>query len=205
MYDDGFWRRIEGRYERVRWGSEVWSGCAGVDRDVFPGYWERPRASVAFPPDFTMRLSSNGADGVLSEGDRCTLVKLAEEGTHQAGSAWTPRFRTVESGFTYLVLEGSAYSRFPPGMTWCGSGVETELLWLKLDASLAVVAHDTARVESCLDAIEAEVHQLGGPGLTIVAAQSTEGKVTSRTRISYDAWHPAAGLVKQPIENKTEN
>ncbi len=32
-----------------------------------------------------------------------------------------------------------------------------------------------------------------------------EGKVTSRTRISYDARHPAAGLVKQPIENKTEN
>jgi len=29
--------------------------------------------------------------------------------------------------------------------------------------------------------------------------------VTSRTRISYDARHPAAGLVKQPIENKTEN
>ena len=154
LYDDGFWRRIEGRYERVRWGSEVWSGCAGVDRDVFPGYWERLPAPVAFPPDFTMRLSSNGADGMLSEGDRCTLVKLVDEGTPQAGSEWTPRFRTVEGGFTYLVLEGSAYSRFPPGMTWCGSGVETELLWLKLDASLAVVARDTARVESCLDAIE---------------------------------------------------
>ena len=84
MYDDGFWRRIEGRYERVRWGSEVWSGCAGVDRDVFPGYWERLPASVAFPPDFTMRLSSNGADGVLSEAEQAAVREQAQRDVDEA-------------------------------------------------------------------------------------------------------------------------
>lgn len=197
LQEQGFWRRATGRYEYVAWLEEVWSGCTGADRSVFPGVWQPLPAAIAVPPDFTLRVVPFGDTLMLSEGAQCAVVNAGGEGyPPPGGSGWRPLFRASDADAVYAVLEGWRYTRWPPGSTMCGAGVETELVWLKLDKSLHLAESDRVEIESCFGNVEVVSSRVSTRGFVVDYARH-EKDVTTRSRVTYDNTRPAEGLVRE--------
>jgi hypothetical protein len=101
-----------------------------------------------------------------------------------------------------LLLEGVRASRWPQGSTQCGAGYESELVWLKLDRELAVVARQAVPIGSCWKSIDTGTRRLGSHALTIETT-TLRGATPVTTRIRYDSRRPAEGLSTEDVPSGT--
>ncbi|MGO1003365.1 hypothetical protein [Lysobacter sp. CA196] len=96
----------------------------------------------------------------------------------------------------YLLIEVDSASRADRSQGHCGAGIETDLVWLALDAALQVRKHDAYRIASCLQSIK--------PGERVAAADGSlrvsllrpgrDGEPDREVTVRYDAADPSQGL-----------
>jgi hypothetical protein len=63
-------------------------------------------------------------------------------------------FAAEKAGFRYLVIDLSGGSRKKRNDRQCGAGVESNMIWLKLDAAWKIVGVRSARYQSCWSGTE---------------------------------------------------
>ena len=101
-------------------------------------------------------------------------------------------FANRKDGFRYLVIEISGDSRDSDFDRQCGAGIESNLIWLKLDAAWKILDVKSARYQSCWSGIDLE-----GPFKITPKTLSMEF-VNSRyyldTKLSYNADEPEKGF-----------
>lgn len=63
-------------------------------------------------------------------------------------------FTTEKAGFRYLVINVSGWSREKQNDRQCGAGIESNLLWLKLDPAWKIREIKSIRYQSCWSAVD---------------------------------------------------
>jgi hypothetical protein len=196
--DTGYWRREGERYEYVQWGTQEWGGCFGVDRSVEPSVWVRLPEAVAIPPDYRVRVRANFNRLLFQLGDQCEVVIVPDEHFHPTGDVmWSPLFHATADGQHYVVATVSGYTRWPPGAGYCGSGIDSDVIWMHLSPSMKYVSLDSVRYESCFESIEEEAQQIGAHSVLIDYLENKDKDNTKR-HVLYDNSRPEQGLVREP-------
>ncbi|MEI2455516.1 hypothetical protein ABU614_18920 [Lysobacter firmicutimachus] len=150
-----------------------------------------PPAALQATPDARRR------DVLLSEGARRQALRIAKTASLQ-GPIQGVRM-LADSGpaaARYLLLELDSASREDGGAGYCGAGVETDLIWLALDAAWAVRKHDAYRIASCLEPLEplARDDRDDGSVRVTLLRYGRDGAPDREVSVRYDAAEPDQGL-----------
>ncbi|HQU83131.1 MAG TPA: hypothetical protein PKY59_08410 [Pyrinomonadaceae bacterium] len=101
-------------------------------------------------------------------------------------------FADKKNDFTYLVVAVSGQSKSQVDDGHCGAGMESNLIWVKLNSRLKVVSHKSQRFESCWTSIVSdEGYVIKGKTLQMSVDNVSE-KTT--TEIFYDSANPDKGF-----------
>lgn len=144
-----------------------------------------------------VEIDSRQQDLLLVDGARRKSLKLSR--IAEVDGVVERRALLADSGPgepRYLLIEVDTASRADRTQGHCGAGIETDLVWLALDAALQVRKHDAYRIASCLQSIE--------PGERVAAADGSlrvsllrpgrDGEPDREVTVRYDAADPAQGL-----------
>jgi len=110
-------------------------------------------------------------------------------------------FANQKDGFRYLVIGVSGDSRDSDYDRQCGAGIESNFIWLKLDAAWKIVDTKSVRYESCWSGIDPD-----GPfkvTKTMMTMAFTNSRDDVRTKLTYNADEPEKGF--QLEETKIED
>jgi len=111
-------------------------------------------------------------------------------------------FASRKDGFTYLVVDVIGQSREESNDRQCGAGIESNLIWIKLDAAWKIVAASSERYESCWSGITSDNgYQIKGDTLTIELDNFREN---INVKLSYNAAEPEKSfrIEQKALENK---
>ena len=101
-------------------------------------------------------------------------------------------FASQKDGLRYLVIEVSGDSRDGNYDRQCGAGIESNLIWLKLDAAWKILDVKSVRYQSCWSGID-----LDGP-FKVTKTALTMGFSNSRddvnSKLTYNADEPEKGF-----------
>lgn len=101
-------------------------------------------------------------------------------------------FADQKDGFRYLVIEVTGDSRDGNYDRQCGAGIESNLIWLKLDSAWKILDLKSVRYQSCWSGID-----LNGPFKITKNALTMEfsnARDNVETRLSYNADEPEKGF-----------
>jgi hypothetical protein len=104
--------------------------------------------------------------------------------------------------FTYLVVAVSGDSRDESNDRQCGAGVESNLLWIKLDSSWQIKDINSARYESCWSSVTSQDgYKIAGKTLTI---EFDNFRDDVNVKLSYNAEQPEKGFQteQKALDNK---
>ena len=109
-------------------------------------------------------------------------------------------FAGRKDNFTYLVVDVSGQSRAKQNDRQCGAGIESNLIWIKLDSAWKIAAIKSVRYESCWSSVSSdEGYKITGKSLFIELNNFREKQLV---RLSYNSNEPERGF---QIEQKTLN
>lgn len=154
-------------------------------------------ASAAGPAKLHVQADPRGRDLLLIDGAQRKAVRLARivkiDGPIQQYSV------LADSGpgpNRHVLLQVDTLSRSNGGSGYCGAGIETDLVWLALDAKLEARKHDAYRIASCLDSIEPESRsdQDNGSLRLTLSRPGRDDQPDREVTVRYDATDPAQGL-----------
>src|SRR5215212_1262020 len=83
----------------------------------------------------------------LSLGDKIDAAKITDTEI---------LFANRKGAFTYLLIDVSGQSKEKSDDRQCGAGIESNLIWIKLDAAWKIVAAGSERYESCWSGITSD-------------------------------------------------
>jgi hypothetical protein len=107
-------------------------------------------------------------------------------------------FANQKDGFRYLVINVSGDSRDSDFDRQCGAGIESNLIWLKLDSAWMILDIKSARYQSCWSGIDLdEPFKITKNTLTIVFDNFRDDV---NTKLSYNSDEPEKGF--QIVETK---
>jgi len=188
----GFWRAGD-RYEAVLWKDDAWSGCYGADRALHPGTFEALPGPIAPGGGSGLRFVPLDDSLLVTDGRRCTALPFDGLVHAAGGREWRPLYVLMEGKTTYAVLSVIGMSRWPPGSTMCGAGMEADLIWFAMDDAFRITSKAGHHYESCW------THRTT-PGVTIgtkVLVMETETYADEREItqvVTFDARNPSEGL-----------
>ncbi len=109
-------------------------------------------------------------------------------------------FAKRKDGFTYLVVNVSGWSREKQNDRQCGAGIESNLLWIKLDAAWKIAALKSVNYESCWQTIDAgDGYKIDGNSLNI---EFDNFRDDVHTKMSYNAEQPEKGFLVEETKLK---
>lgn len=101
-------------------------------------------------------------------------------------------FVTGKDDFTYLVAAVSGYSREESNDRQCGAGVESNLLWIKIDSKWQIADISSVRYESCWSSISSnDGYRIKGNALSI---EFDNFRDDVNVKMSYNAEQPEKGF-----------
>lgn len=146
-----------------------------------------------------VEIDSRQQDLLLVDGARRKPLKLAR--ITDVDGVVERRALLADSGhgpaeLRYLLIEVDTASRSDRTQGHCGAGIETDLVWLALDAALQVRKHDAYRIASCLQSIEAGERVVAADGSLRVSLlrPGRDGEPDREVTVRYDAADPSQGL-----------
>lgn len=154
-------------------------------------------ANAAGPTALRVQADPRGRDLLLIEGAQRKAVRLGR--ILEIGGPIQQHSVLADSGpgpNRYVLLQVDTLSRVNGGSGYCGAGIETDLVWLALDAKLEARKHDAYRIASCLDSIEPDQRSDQDDGslrLTLLRP-GRDGQPDREVTVRYDAADPAQGL-----------
>ncbi len=151
-------------------------------------------AQTPVPLGARLRVRWQGSTVRLLEGGRTHLVSI--QGQFNAAGLNSVKLQSAKEadGFIYLLLDVSGLSKLPPDEHQCGAGVESNLIWLKLDQNWKLLDAKNFLYDSCWSPISlSDGPTWQGDTLTVTAdkisADSTETMVAT-----YSYKRPEEGL-----------
>lgn len=97
-----------------------------------------------------------------------------------------------KDNFTYLVVDVSGQSRAKQNDRQCGAGIESNLIWIKLDSMWKISGINSVRYESCWSSVNSEEgYKINGKTLFIELNNFRENQYI---RLSYNADEPERGF-----------
>jgi hypothetical protein len=111
-------------------------------------------------------------------------------------------FLNRKDDFTYLVVAVSGDSRDESNDRQCGAGIESNLLWIKLDSGWQTVDINSVRYESCWSSVSSgDGYKIAGNSLTI---EFDNFRDDLNVKMSYNAEQPEKGFqtVEKTLDNK---
>lgn len=107
-------------------------------------------------------------------------------------------FAAEKDGFRYLVIDVSGWSREKQNDRQCGAGIESNLIWLKLDAAWKILDAKSVRYESCWAPIELNDAFKRTKNTLFVEFENFRDRLN--TKLTYNADEPEKGF--QIVETK---
>ena len=109
-------------------------------------------------------------------------------------------FADRKNDFTYLVVDVSGQSRAKQNDRQCGAGIESNLIWIKLDLNWKIADINSVRYESCWSSISSdEGYKINGKTLFI---ELNDFRGNQHISLSYNADEPERGFqIKQKALN----
>jgi hypothetical protein len=111
-------------------------------------------------------------------------------------------FANRRGALTYLLIDVSGQSKEESDDRQCGAGIESNLIWIKLDAAWKIVEAQSERYESCWSATNSDDgYKINGNLLTI---ELNNYRRNIDAKLSYDADAPEKGfrIEQKAQENK---
>ena len=193
-------------YARLRDGGWAWlvpsekplSGRYGVERISITGPFEEVFSTVLSEAE-GLRIAALGGRVLLRRDGRLRTIDLP------SGAAGDLSVRLLDrherGGALYLLFDVSGASRWPGGSTWCGAGLERDLVWLKLAPDLSTLAEDSVLYASCMQSVstsglyDEDELALSNGRLVLKVEKGAGGEMRSTTLV-YDGNAPERGLVR---------
>jgi hypothetical protein len=101
-------------------------------------------------------------------------------------------FANRKDGFTFLVVNVSGWSKVKQDARQCGAGVESNLLWIKLNSAWKIAEIKSVRYESCWSSIAADDgFKINGNLLNI---EFDNFRDDVNIKLSYNAEQPEKGF-----------
>jgi len=111
-------------------------------------------------------------------------------------------FANRQGAFTYLVVDVIGQSKEKSDDRQCGAGIESNLIWIKLDAAWKIVAASSERYESCWSGITSDDgYRINVSTLTIEFDNFREDV---NVKLFYNADEPEKGFQKQSAALKNQ-
>lgn len=111
-------------------------------------------------------------------------------------------FANRQGAFTYLVIDVSGQSKEKSDDRQCGAGIESNLIWMKLDAAWKIVEAQSERYESCWSGITSDDgYRIKGNTLIIEFDNFREN---INVKLAYNADEPEKGFQKQSAALKNQ-
>lgn len=107
-------------------------------------------------------------------------------------------FAGEKQNFRYLVIDVSGWSREKQNDRQCGAGVESNLIWLKLDAAWKILDAKSVRYQSCWSGIE--LNDSFKQTKTTLFVEFDNFRDRLNTKLNYNADEPEKGF--QIVETK---
>jgi hypothetical protein len=111
-------------------------------------------------------------------------------------------FASRKDGFVYLLVDVVGQSREKQNDRQCGAGIESNLIWIKLDAAWKIVESGSERYESCWSGITSDDgYKINGNLLTV---EFDNFRDDVSVKLSYNADAPEKGfrIERKVSENK---
>lgn len=198
----GFWRASSGSYLPVMWTDNAWAGCSGADRMVYPGGPQNFPDGVPAPGGGPSVLIFGGSL-VLRQGNACTAWDFGDL-IHSSGEReWKVLLFAAAGKSSYLALNVSGPSRWPGGGTDCGSGTESDLIWLELQPGLTVRQSGGVHYESCIEGVQSEGLDVQADSVKVRYAPTRDSDPTTRQAV-LDFKDPASGFVTNRVSQPSK-
>ena len=111
-------------------------------------------------------------------------------------------FAARKDGYTYLLVDVTGDSKEKSDDRQCGAGIESNLVWIKLDGTWKIVESASERYESCWSGITSQDgYKINGDLLTIEFDNFREDV---NVKLSYNAGEPEKGFQKQSAALKNQ-
>jgi hypothetical protein len=111
-------------------------------------------------------------------------------------------FANRKGAFTYLLVDVVGDSKEKSDDRQCGAGIESNLIWIKLDAAWKIVKSASERYESCWSGITSgDGYKINGNLLTI---EFDNFRDNVNVKLSYNAGEPEKGFQKQSVALKNQ-
>ncbi|HEY0427259.1 MAG TPA: hypothetical protein VGC76_05595 [Pyrinomonadaceae bacterium] len=142
---------------------------------------------------YKLRVKNNAL--VLSYQNKSHKLNLAKQIDAAKIDEAEVLFANRANNFTYLVIDVTGMSKEKSDDRQCGAGVESNLIWVKLNASWRVSAADSVLYESCwLPITSHDSFKISDDNLTLVYENlRNDTEIT----VSYNAAQPEKGFVKK--------
>jgi hypothetical protein len=111
-------------------------------------------------------------------------------------------FANRQGAFTYLLVDVVGQSKEKSDDRQCGAGIESNLIWIKLDAAWKIAAAQSERYESCWSGITSDDgYRIKGNTLTVDFDNFREDV---NVKLLYNADEPEKGfrIERKALENK---
>lgn len=111
-------------------------------------------------------------------------------------------FANRKDGFTYLLVDVTGDSKEKSDDRQCGAGIESNLIWIKLDAQWRISDSKSERYESCWSGITSDDgYRINGNLLTIEFDNFRE---RLNVKLTYNADEPEKGfqIAQKALENQ---
>ena len=194
-------------YARLRDGAWAWlipsemplSGRYGIERISITGPFEEVLSTVLSEKE-GLRITALGGRVLLRRDGRLRTIDLPSD----AAGDWSVRLldRRDRDGLLYLLFDVRGASRWPGGSTWCGAGLERNLVWLKLAPDLSTLAEDSVLYGSCMQWVASsglsdEDELALSDGRLVLKVEKGAGDEMRSTTLVYDGNAPERGLVRR--------
>ncbi|HEX8738011.1 MAG TPA: hypothetical protein VF721_21945 [Pyrinomonadaceae bacterium] len=160
-------------------------------------------ANFAFAQKSEYAISGRNSRLIVKHKGKAHALRLDSDKIDAAKITGTEiLFANRQGAFTYLLIDVVGDSKEKSDDRQCGAGVESNLIWIKLDAAWKIVESASERYESCWSGITSQDgYRIDGNLLTI-EFDNFRDDVT--VKLSYNAGEPEKGFQKQSAALKNQ-
>jgi hypothetical protein len=152
------------------------------------------QSAAPVPLGARLKVRWQGAVVRLLEGGRTHEVSIKDQFGAAGLSSVKLQSAKAADGFIYLLLDVRGPSKIPGDSHQCGAGMESNLIWLKLDKSWKRVDAKNVLYESCWSTVDPEdPPQWQGDTLKVTVDRVQAGVATTLVA-TYSYKHPEEGL-----------
>jgi hypothetical protein len=155
--------------------------------------------NLTFAQKFEYRVRAKNRQILISQKNKVHTLNLSDKIDAAKITETEILFVNRQNGFLYLVLDVSGQSKTKQDDRQCGAGIESNLIWIKLDANWKILDANSVRYESCWSSIANDNFQKQPASMSI---EIEDFHNDLDIKLFYNADKPEKGfqITKKPLE-----